>query len=173
MLWSFWSAIIKLIHWNISTSAIVTIMNIQLMVPLVCDDTTSLNNFFEPDVLSMCPNQQEVSCCLDGFAHDWIRTVNFENCERPQIPNYFLQVYYNVHTLNMSALDMTNDNIGFLAHAFSTANSVRFLNLSTNSRCFSTAYSFWDALSVEKSNHWNTVICVPGNKKSYRSGFLI
>lgn len=68
----------------------------------ICVDSPQNTSYFNPDVKSVCLNQHLYQRYKDGFSKYWIGTINFQNCDRLQMPPNIFAVYDRVHTFNMS-----------------------------------------------------------------------
>lgn len=67
---------------------------------LICIDELIETNFFVPNVVSVCP---KLAHTFDKY---WIGSIDFKDCELTELPEGFFEVYYNVHTLNVSYLEL-------------------------------------------------------------------
>lgn len=68
----------------------------------ICVDSPQNISYFNPDVKSVCLNQHLYQRYKDGFSKYWIGTINFQDCDRLQMPPNIFEVYDRVHTFNMS-----------------------------------------------------------------------
>lgn len=69
---------------------------------LICIENAENNNFFEPNIASVCPSSSH------NFEKYWIGTIDFQNCELSKFPNHAIfEIYYNLHTLDVSYLGLT------------------------------------------------------------------
>lgn len=88
----------------------------------VCVENTRQHNFLTPGVRSPCLNYN------NGYEKPWIGTINFQDCERPEIPNDLYKAYTQLHTLNMTYLGLTL----FAVDMFSYAERMVRLNAAHN-----------------------------------------
>ncbi|XP_055301670.1 uncharacterized protein LOC129568128 [Sitodiplosis mosellana] len=93
----------------------------------VCVENARQHNFFT-SAPSMCLNQHMFSCCRGGYQKHWIKHINFQSCERPELPSDFFKVYKSVLTFDMSQLRLTSLPVNM----FSDAAKLVKLNVSNN-----------------------------------------
>lgn len=84
---------------------------------LVCVQNPTFHDIFADDVKTVCQNQHLYEEYEDGFRKPWIGTINFQDCERPLIPNNIFELYDNVHTYNISDLGLTSLQMDSCLHA--------------------------------------------------------
>lgn len=97
-------------------------------ITLVCVENARQQNFFMANIKSVCLNQKDYSCCSTGYEKHWIGTINFQDCERPELPNNLFKVYANIHTFNLSHVGLTSLPVAI----FSDAGKLKFLDVSYN-----------------------------------------
>lgn len=69
----------------------------------------SANYFFIAGTSSSCRNELWYE-----YRRPWIFSINFKDCDRPQIPDNIFDIYYNVYDLNLSSLRLRKQQLGFL-----------------------------------------------------------
>ncbi|XP_031634761.1 chaoptin-like [Contarinia nasturtii] len=118
---------------------------------LVCTEYVRNRDLFTSGTKPICMNQHLYDEYEDGFGKSWIGKIEFENCDRPQIPRNIFELYSNVHTFNISHLSLqTIDLDGFssvknIFELFATHNEIAELPsdlMKLTPRLFNADFSF-------------------------------
>lgn len=122
---------------------------------LICTETLQENSFFDPNILSVCPSTS------NNFEKFWIGTLDFRDCELPEISNNVIfEVYYNVHTFDVSHLGLT----AFHSENFSKAKNLTKLIASHNRIVNISSNLFWEALNLNIVDFsFNEIIHIDSN----------
>lgn len=89
---------------------------------LICNGYTPLDDFSKRGVILLC-KKNGVHVFTDS-----ISKVNFKDCDQPKIPEDIFEAYENSHTLNISDVGMTQNEVAFLQKAV----TLKFVNASNN-----------------------------------------